>query len=109
MLKIHLYGKLRRLAENSKPTDVSVIHITWQPKENIKELVKRIGLTLEELGEVFVNHTPVEQDAIIPKDGRIGLFPKGMHLLCGGQHMKGHGYLTKKPPKSFVTPDYWTR
>ncbi|MFX0090139.1 MAG: hypothetical protein ACFFBD_00130 [Candidatus Hodarchaeota archaeon] len=106
MLEIHLYGIFRKIAENSAPTDNSVVVMPWIEGETIIELVKRLGLSVDDLGEVFLNHTPVNpEDSIIPDNARIGLFPLGMHLLCGGQHMKGHGFITTRRRNL----DYWNQ
>ena len=97
-IEIHLYGKLRRLASHSGPTDNSVVYLDWKEDETLIDLVtKRLNLHFDEIGEIFVNYTPItDHQIIIPKNARIALFQAGMYLLCGGQHMKGHGFITKK-------------
>lgn len=106
MLDIHLFGTLRRFAQESSPTAKSVIQLPWVEGETISGLAERIGFGLDELGEVFVNHKPVTEDTIIPQDARVGLFSKGMFLLCGGQHMKGHGFITRHTGNNEA---YWTK
>ena len=54
---------------------------------------------LNECGEIFCNGKVATTTTLIPNGARIGLFSIGMHLLCGGQHLKGHGFITKKPTK----------
>ena len=97
-IKIHLYGKLRRLAEDSGCTDDSIIELTWKEDETLVSLInKRLKLSFDEIGEIFINHTPITHyNVTIPCEARIALFAKGMYLLCGGQHMKGHGFIEKK-------------
>lgn len=97
-IKIHLYGKLRRLAEDSGCRDDSIIELTWNEDETLVNLVnKRLNLSFDEIGEIFINHTPITHyNVTIPSEARIALFAKGMYLLCGGQHMKGHGFIEKK-------------
>lgn len=97
MLDIHLFGKFRKLAKNSAVTDDSKLEIEFHEGETIEELLNRLTIPIEEIGEIFVNHTTHEIDFVIPHDNsRIAIFPLGMHLLCGGQHLKGHGYITKQ-------------
>ena len=97
-IRIHLYGKLRRLAEKSGSTDDSIIELPWIEEETLVNLINgRLNLSFDEVGEIFVNHKPVTHyNVTIPIGARIGLFAKGMYLLCGGQHMKGHGFIEKK-------------
>ncbi|MBY9001239.1 MAG: hypothetical protein KGD64_10015 [Candidatus Heimdallarchaeota archaeon] len=97
-IEIHLYGRLRKLANNAGPTDDSTIKLGWEEDETIADLVeKRLNLSFDEIGEIFVNFNPIIlHQMIIPEGARIALFEAGMYLLCGGQHMKGHGFITKK-------------
>ena len=48
----------------------------------------------------FVNGTVVTKpdETIIPDNSRVALFGAGMRLLCGGQHLKGHGYVEEPAP-----------
>jgi len=103
MLDIHLFGTLRKLAKDSKATDDSTIELPWKPEETIKELLERLKIGPDDVGEVFINHKPVGLSKKIPKNARIGLFSSQMYLLCGGQHMKGHGFITKKRKNA----EYW--
>jgi hypothetical protein len=105
IINIHLYGKLRKLAENSGSTDESKIELSWNKDETLAHLINnRLNLSFDEIGEIFINHSPIcKYDVIIPEGARIGLFAEGMYLLCGGQHMKGHGFIEKKVKEV----DYW--
>ena len=92
MLNIHLFGELRKFSSNKKSTDDSVIHLEYITDESVTDLLIRIGI-FTDIGEVFVNHKVVTLDSIIERDeSRVAIFPGGMVLLCGGQHLKGHGY-----------------
>ena len=97
-IRIHLYGKLRRLAEDSGSTDDSIIELTWKEDETLVNLInKRLNLSFDEIGEIFINHSLITQyNVTIPCEARIALFAEGMYLLCGGQHIKGHGFIEKK-------------
>ena len=39
IINIHLYGKLRRLAENSGSTDESKIELSWNKDETLAHLI----------------------------------------------------------------------
>ncbi|MBD3230237.1 MAG: hypothetical protein GF329_18810 [Candidatus Lokiarchaeota archaeon] len=106
MLEIHLYGKFRELCEKSGPTDESVMSIKYKREETISGLLDRLDISPDNIGEIFLNYNPVELDEKIPDDSRIAIFPLGMHLLCGGQHMKGHGFIVSKKNKKM---DYWNK
>ena len=100
MLDVHLFGDLRKYSDAKKMTDDSIVLVEFIENEKIDNLILRMGITLEEIGEVFVNHTVVKLDTIIESDeSRIAIFSSGMRLLCGGQHLKGHGFITKKAPE----------
>ena len=104
MLDIRLFGEYRRFAENSKPTDNSILNLQFLDHESLEDLLIRIGIDPETIGEILVNFNPVELEDIIPHDkSRISIFPLGMHLLCGASHLKGHNFITKKG----VSVDYY--
>ena len=104
MLDIRLFGQFREFAENSKPTDNSILNLPFQENESIEDLLIRIGIDPPDIGEILVNFNPVELDNVIPHDkSRISIFPLGMHLLCGASHLKGHNFIMKKG----VTVDYY--
>ncbi|OLS16852.1 MAG: hypothetical protein HeimC2_46000 [Candidatus Heimdallarchaeota archaeon LC_2] len=97
MLDIHLFGKFRKFSENSRPTDNSTLKLQYHEGETVKELLVKIGIEPNNVGELLVNFAVAELDTVIPReDSRISIFPTGMVLLCGGQHLKGHGNITKK-------------
>ena len=91
-IDIHLYGKLRILVEGSRPDEDTVIHLEYIEGETFEKLIHRIGLERSEIGDCFIDGTLAKPGSIVPKGARIGLFPFNMVLLCGGQHLKGHGY-----------------
>lgn len=100
MIRIYLYGKLRRLADNPNPTSESILQIEYIQNENVEMLFERLGIDLEEAGELFVNHLLADLDTIIPFDNsRVGIFSRGMNLIDGGLHLKGHGMILKSRKK----------
>ncbi|MHA1975031.1 MAG: hypothetical protein ACTSW1_18720 [Candidatus Hodarchaeales archaeon] len=108
MVKIFLYGHLKKLHDpnssyfENKPLIFSVGNIT------LKALLEKLKIKDDSIGEIFIDGTVVSgkfEEVIIEEDTeRLAIFPLGMHLLCGGQHLKGHGFITKKPDKKM---NYW--
>jgi len=102
MIEIHLYGCLRELVDGSIASEDTLLHLEAKENESFLQLIERLGLTKKDLGDCFLNGTLVKPDDVISDGDRLGLFPFNMVLLCGGQHLKGHGY-TKKD----VDVDYY--
>ena len=92
MIEIHLYGNLRSLVSGSFASEDTVLKVDYVKTENFAQLVKRLGLKPEDMGDCFINGNLAKQNHMISDGDRIGLFPFNMVLLCGGQHIKGHGY-----------------
>ena len=82
MIEVHLYGKLRRFTDNLDQAKDSVICVPVKDGFTIRDIVKSIGIPLEELGSnIFLNG---EYSALTRKvsDGdRLGIFPDDMQLL----------------------------
>ena len=99
MIHVYLYGKFRELADNPSASGFSKIEVEFKENESLADLIRRIGLNPDETGDLFVNHYLFDLDWVIPHDeSRVALFPEGMRLIDGGQYLKMHGYVTKKPP-----------
>ena len=97
MLDIHLFGKFRKLTPNPKATEDSKLSLNYVEGETMQQLLKRLGINPNEIGELFIDFKVVELDTVIPHEkARISIFPEGMVLLCGGQHLKGHGFIKKQ-------------
>ena len=92
MIRVHLYGHLRRLVENSQACEDTVIEIPHKEGTTFRHIIEYLGLREKDLGDCFINGKLAKMDDAVPADARIGLFPYNMVLLCGGQHLKGHGY-----------------
>lgn len=92
MINVHLYGKLRKLVKGSKACEDTVLKVKFKDGETFAELIKRLGLTKEELADCFINGNLAKDTDKIHDGNRVGLFPFNMPLLCGGQHLKGHGF-----------------
>jgi hypothetical protein len=78
--------------KNSRPDEDTILRLDFIENETFEELIGRLGLKRSDIGDCFLNGTLVKSDDIIPRRARLGLFPFNMVLLCGGQHLKGHGY-----------------
>ena len=82
MIEVHLYGKLRRFTDNLDPSRDSIINVPVKDGFTIGDIVKSLGIPLEELGNnIFLNG---EYSALTRKvsDGdRLGIFPDDMKLL----------------------------
>lgn len=100
VLSIHVYGFLKKKFDpQAKMSDDTVLKVEYISGESFASLLKRLEIKDDELGEFFVNSTVANEETIIPDNARIAIFCRGMNLLCGGQHLKGHGYISEKPIK----------
>ena len=102
VLVIHVYGFLKKKFDpDAKFSENTIVKYDYKANETFVNLIKRLNLDKEELGDCFINSTVVTDTTIIPDNARIALFGSGMRLLCGGQHIKGHGFIDVKPVKKF--------
>jgi len=92
MIEIHLYGKLRALVPGSRPDEDTILHQSSVAGETFADFITRLELTPPDLGDCFVNGTLAKPTTPVQDGDRVGLFPHNMVLLCGGQHLKGHGF-----------------
>jgi len=82
MIDVHLYGKLRRFAENRDARSESVIRVPWEPDDTVGAVAARIGIPIEELGSnLFVDGQYADLDSPVSDGARLGLFPDDMQLL----------------------------
>jgi hypothetical protein len=103
MIHIHLYGKLRRYADDKNPGCDSILHLDAIENETLQMLLKRTRLDIEEIFTIFLNsklltthnrmaqwleYPQVSENchgwdlSIVVKDGdRIGLFGRDMPAL----------------------------
>ncbi len=92
MLEIHLYGTLRALKAGSCPSEDTIITLDAVLGETFSGLISRLSLKQSDLGDCFINGNIAKPNTPLQDGARIGLFPFNMVLLCGGQHLKGHGF-----------------
>ena len=103
MAEIHLYGKLRRFAPDSRPTGNSVIYLDTIENETLEAVLKRACLDIDEIYTIFLNskllttHNTMAQylgyqqayencynwdlSIVIKNDDRLGLFGIDMAAL----------------------------
>jgi hypothetical protein len=98
MLEIHIYGTLKKKKDpKASFAEDSILYMPFVKDECIYQLLERLDIQLSECGEIFCNGNVATEKTPIPEGARIGIFSTGMHLLCGGQHLKGHGFIMKNP------------
>ena len=93
MIEVHLYGKLRRFAEDPDSTSDSIVWVEVAEGDTIGRILERIGIPLEQLGSnVFLNGEYSGLSRPVKAGDRLGVFPDDMQLLykwyfrrCEGQ------------------------
>jgi len=82
MIEVHLYGKLRRFADDQDPTSDSIVYLPVREGDTIQQVLERLGIPLNEVGSnIFLNwqYSTLTREV---KDGdRLAVFPDDMQLL----------------------------
>ncbi len=100
VLSIYVYGFLKKkFNKEAKMSEDTVIKVDYIQEETLGSLLHRLEIVDDELGECFINSKVATEETKIPDNARVAIFCKGMNLLCGGQHLKGHGNISEKPIK----------
>ncbi|MFC2012971.1 MoaD/ThiS family protein [Chloroflexota bacterium] len=82
MIELHLFGKLRRFAADKEPTGNSVVNVPAKKSDDIKDILLRVGIPLEEVGRnVFLNRQYSALDRRVQDGDRLAVFPDNMQLL----------------------------
>ena len=82
MIEVQLYGKLRRFAQQKKPTEESVVYIPIFKDLTVQKAIEIIGIPLEEVGQnIFVDGEYSELSRKIVNGQRLGIFPDDMQIL----------------------------
>ena len=98
MIEVHLYGTLKKkFTPDASLAEDTIVSIPNEENEQFQHFLKRLGLKFKECGDCFINGNLAFRDTIVPPNARVGLFPLGMHLIDGGQYIKGHGFVTTNP------------
>jgi molybdopterin converting factor small subunit len=82
LIEVHLYGKLRRFAEQKSATEDSILFIEPIDKETIRGTITRLKIQFSEIGtNIFLNGELSSLDRVINDGDRLGIFPDDMQLL----------------------------
>jgi len=82
MIEIHLYGKLRRFSEQKSPLHESIVYVDARDGDTIRNIVKRLGIPMDELGRnIFLNGEYSGLERPVKDEDRLGIFPDDMTLL----------------------------
>ena len=82
MIAVHLYGKLRRFAEDPAPTSASIAEVPHRDGDTVRSVVDRLGIPHDELGSnKFLNGRYADLETSVVDGDRLGLFPDDMQLL----------------------------
>ena len=81
-VEVHLYGSLRRFAQERDPAGDSVVLVAATAGETIGALAARMGIPFEEIGRnVFLDGALSSLDREVRGGERLALFPPDMNLL----------------------------
>lgn len=98
MITVHLYGKLRRFAEESDPASDSIVRVSVKIGEMIGGILKKIGIPEEELGSnIFLNGEYSGLTREVKPGDRLGVFPDDMQLLYKWYFTKQEGNRSDDP------------
>ncbi len=82
MIEVHLYGKLRRFAEQTDSSSASIVRVPPGDGATLLDVILQIGIPLEDLGaNLFVNGRYAALERTVSDGDRVGLFPDDMQLL----------------------------
>jgi hypothetical protein len=80
-VEVHLYGKLRRLADVQATAGDSIMRVPVQDGATIADVLARLGVPLADTSNIFLNgQLSLPARAVQPGD-RLGVFPNDMSLL----------------------------
>lgn len=92
MIEIHLYGKLRRFSDNLDPRKESIVHVSVEEGNTIKEVIERMGIPTGEVGSnIFLNGEYSKLTRAVSDGDRLGIFPDDMQLLYRWHFVKRGG------------------
>lgn len=82
MVEVHLYGKLRRFSDNQDPAHHSIVHIQAREADTINDILKRIGIPRDEVGNnIFLNGRYSSFERKVKNGDRLGVFPDNMAMV----------------------------
>jgi len=82
MIEVHLYGKLRRFADDPHPSVDSVRYIPASNGGSIKDIIEGMGIPFEEVGtNIFLNGEYSPLSRRVSDGDRLGIFPDDMQMI----------------------------
>ncbi len=83
MVQVHLYGNLRRFAENPAMSAESIALVEWRKGDTVANLLARLGIDHTEVSNIFINGTYYydPRKMRIMDNDRLGVFPRNIGLL----------------------------
>ncbi len=105
MIEVHLYGDLRRYAQEKMTSGQSVVQLPTDNHETVGSVLRQIGIDSSEVGQIFLNHQLLNTrcsmafwlgyqsakeripakgsylDAPVRSGDRLGIFPRRMAML----------------------------
>ena len=90
MLYLHVYGFLKKkFNPMAKLSDQTIVPLDYISNESFFDLLKRVNIDVNELGDCFINGKVVmDGNQLVPDESRVGIFGTGMLLHEGGQYLK---------------------
>ena len=80
-MEIHLYGKLRRFAQNRVVSQDSIVKLPVEDGDTIGSVLNRIGIDPKETSNLFLNGEASLLSRQVSDGDRLGVFPDDMALL----------------------------
>ena len=79
MVEIRLFGKFIEKAEKQS-AGIGITSISITGNEKVKDVLKKCGVDLDKVGDLFINHAPGTLEDLIKDNARISVFPKENHF-----------------------------
>ncbi len=80
MIEVLLYGGLKKLVEESVPNASTIMLCEYIEGEQFHDLLQRLGLNLEIVGDCYINYTPANPDSVLHDLDTIELNQQGRAL-----------------------------
>lgn len=80
-MRVHLYGRLRRFAQDPDVSQESVVELSVEEGDTINSVLARIGIEPEETSNIFLNGERSLLTRSVKDTDRLGVFPRDMALL----------------------------
>ena len=80
-VEIHLYGKLRRVADCPDVASDCVLHTSVQKGATITDVLAQVGISLDETSNLFLNGELSAPARRVHPGDRLGVFPDDMATL----------------------------